>query len=59
MKHLYVIAHPEAVPHVRGLVGGWFVSELTGLRNRQADLIGRRIRHLVLRARMWSCTRRS
>ena len=39
MKHLYVIAHPEAVPHVRGLVGGWFVSELTGLRNRQAERI--------------------
>ena len=47
MKHLYVIAHPEAAHHVRGLVGGWFDAELTELGHRQAELIGRRIRDLV------------
>jgi len=47
MKTLYVIAHPEATHHVRGLVGGWFDSDLTDLGRHQAELIGRRIRHLV------------
>jgi 2,3-bisphosphoglycerate-dependent phosphoglycerate mutase len=47
MRCLYVIAHPEATHHVRGLVGGWFDSHLTERGHRQAELIGRRIRHLV------------
>ena len=47
MRCLYVIAHPEATHHVRGLVGGWFDSHLTERGHRQAEVIGRRIRHLV------------
>ena len=29
MKRLFVVTHPEATPHVDGLVGGWFDSALT------------------------------
>ena len=47
MRCLYVIAHPEATHHVRGLVGGWFDSHLTERGRHQAELIGRRVRHLV------------
>lgn len=39
MRNIYVVAHPEAVHHVAGLVGGWFDSDLTERGVRQAGAI--------------------
>lgn len=44
MRTVYVVAHPEAIHHVEGLVGGWYDSPLTPGGVRAADSIARTLR---------------
>lgn len=43
-RTIYVVTHPEATHHRRGLVGGWYDSELTAKGLADAALIARWIR---------------
>ncbi|UQX02173.1 histidine phosphatase family protein [Streptomyces sp. RerS4] len=47
MRTLYVVTHPEATHHVRGLVGGWHDSRLTAAGIRAAALIAHELRTRV------------
>lgn len=40
MRNIYIVAHPEATHHTKGLVGGWYDSELTERGRKHADNIG-------------------
>jgi probable phosphoglycerate mutase len=42
-KDIYVVAHTQSEHHVRGLVGGWYDSELTDFGRRQAEAVAERL----------------
>ena len=44
MRTVYVVTHPEAEHHVKGLVGGWYDSQLTPAGERHAQRIAHELR---------------
>jgi probable phosphoglycerate mutase len=46
-RDIYAVTHAQSEHHARGLVGGWYDSELTGLGRRQADAIAEKLAAIV------------
>ncbi|MEJ7689463.1 MAG: histidine phosphatase family protein [Nocardioidaceae bacterium] len=44
MRNVYVVTHPEAAHHAKGLVGGWYDSHLTPAGVNAAEAIGTALR---------------